>query len=110
MLNNSIVWGNSNSIYVNSDSAITLNYSDYTNDITGSGTVTADPNCITTDPLFVDSANGNYRLQNSPTLSPGINAGSNALVPIGITTDLAGNPRFSPAGGTVDLGAYEYQP
>ncbi|MBD2700248.1 putative Ig domain-containing protein [Spirosoma sp. BT702] len=41
--------------------------------------------------------------------SPAINAGINsAAALIGITTDLAGNPRFYNS-GTVDMGAYEYQ-
>ncbi len=39
--------------------------------------------------------------------SPVIDAGNNAQVPPGITTDLAGDPRFH-NNGTVDMGAYEY--
>jgi len=39
--------------------------------------------------------------------SPAINAGDNSAVPGGVTTDIEGNPRIS--GGTVDMGAYEYQ-
>ncbi len=57
---------------------------------------------ITRDPLFVSYANGNVRLQPN---SPCINAGNNAYVTT--VTDLDGNPRV--AGGTVDIGAYEYQ-
>ena len=57
---------------------------------------------ITNAPLFVDYANGNLRLQPN---SPCINAGNNAYVTT--TTDLDGNPRV--VGGTVDIGAYEYQ-
>jgi hypothetical protein len=40
------------------------------------------------------------------TGSPAINAGSNALIPTGVTTDQLGLPRI--ADGTVDIGAYEY--
>jgi hypothetical protein len=54
------------------------------------------------DPLFVDAANGDYRLQAN---SPCVDAGNNALIPVGITTDLLGNPRIS--GAHVDMGAYE---
>jgi len=57
---------------------------------------------LTNDPAFVNPAAGNFHLQ---TNSPGINSGNNADVTG--STDLDGNPRI--AGGTVDLGAYEYQ-
>ena len=40
--------------------------------------------------------------------SPAINAGNNALIPAGITTDQRGFNRI--AGGTVDIGAFESQP
>jgi hypothetical protein len=56
---------------------------------------------IAADPLFVDLAAGNLRLQSS---SPCINAGDNGSVTT--TTDLDGNPRI--LGGTVDIGAYEF--
>jgi len=69
-----------------------------------------------TDPLFVAPASGNLRLQFT---SPAIDAGNNAAVSTGVTTDLDGNPRFvdlptvpNTGSGTppiVDMGAYEAQ-
>ncbi len=53
------------------------------------------------DPLFRDTANGDYSLL---PCSPLLNAGSN-LAAAGILTDIAGNPRILE--GTVDIGAYE---
>lgn len=55
------------------------------------------------DPLFVNMATGNLNLQEG---SPAINAGSNALIPVGITTDHDGKARVIDT--TVDLGAYEF--
>jgi hypothetical protein len=64
---------------------------------------------ITNAPIFVNMAAGDFHEQtNSPTINDGSNSSINPpqslLV---ITTDLDGNPRV--VGGTVDIGAYEYQ-
>jgi hypothetical protein len=50
----------------------------------------------------VNPAGGDFHLQSN---SPCINSGNNAYV--SMTNDLDGNPRL--AGGTVDVGAYEFQ-
>jgi hypothetical protein len=56
---------------------------------------------ITNQPLFVDLAGGNLRMQSN---SACINAGNNRFTSMDV--DLDGNPRV--AGGTVDIGAYEF--
>jgi hypothetical protein len=57
---------------------------------------------ITNAPLFANQGAGDFHLQ--PT-SPCINAGNNSYVTTAM--DLDGNPRV--VGGTVDIGAYEFQ-
>jgi hypothetical protein len=57
---------------------------------------------VTNEPLFVSLSGGDFHMQPA---SPCINAGDNASA-VG-TTDLDGNPRIS--GGSVDMGAYEFQ-
>ena len=47
---------------------------------------------------------GDYRMR---FIRPAIDKGNDSHVPVGITTDLDGNPRIH--NGTVDIGAYEYQ-
>jgi hypothetical protein len=58
---------------------------------------------LTTDPLFVDATNGDFRLM---TNSPCVNAGYNTYATT--DTDLASTPRIFD--GTVDMGAYETNP
>lgn len=57
---------------------------------------------ITNAPLFINAADGNYRLQsNSPCIDVGDSRFTN------FSSDLDGRPRV--VNGTVDLGAYEFQ-
>jgi hypothetical protein len=58
---------------------------------------------FTEDPRFVDLAAGDFHLQ---TNSPCINSGRNSSA-ITSATDLDGNSRIT--GGTVDIGAFEFQ-
>jgi len=97
-LNNSIVWGN----FVSSGTATnysggTFRYSCTAPLPSGGGNI----GNVAQDPLFVDAAKGNFRLQAG---SPCINKGLNILV-IG-ETDLDGNPRV--INNVVDMGAYEH--
>ncbi|WP_046759261.1 InlB B-repeat-containing protein [Kordia jejudonensis] len=62
-------------------------------------------NITMTDPMFTDIAMENYTLQMG---SPAIDTGDNALLPASFTDDLNGNTRI--VGGTIDMGAYEYDP
>jgi hypothetical protein len=94
-LNNCIVFYNSAPQYPNSYPG-TLNFCCIT-PLPDGGT-----DNITNDPSFVNPAAGDYHLQPN---SPCINAGNNSYVTT--ITDLDGTPRIS--GGTVDLGAYEFQ-
>ncbi|HUW81252.1 MAG TPA: choice-of-anchor Q domain-containing protein [Phycisphaerae bacterium] len=108
---NCILWGDTpEEIYTDPNSAPTVTYSA----VQGG---TAQPwfgiGCLDADPLFVDADgpddtfgtnDDNLRLAGG---SPCIDAGDNAAVPPGLTTDLDGNPRISH--GTVDMGAYERQ-
>jgi len=100
---NCILWGDTPEEIYNTDanSAPTVTYSDVHGGATqpwfGIG-------CLDDNPLFADAAGGNLRLAAG---SPCIDAGHNAAIPPGLTTDLDGNPRISH--GTVDMGAYERQ-
>lgn len=108
-LNNCIVYDNSGNFGSNYDDTCFLNYC-CTTPAPGSFTeytfagpkLTPTVGNLTNEPLFVDKAGGNLRLQSN---SPCINSGYNGYSPAG--PDLDGNPRI--AGGTVDIGAYEFQ-
>jgi hypothetical protein len=99
-LTNSIVYGNTSGLASDAGGSAVLAYSlvqgvaAYASNIDGS-----------TNPMFVNLQEGDYRLQ---ACSPAIDAGNNAGIPIGFTTDLDGNPRIYNS-GLVDIGAYEFQ-
>ncbi len=127
-LNNCILWGNTSpqgpeiALHGEAPAEITVSYSDVQGGAAGvfvpaGHTLTWGDGNIDVDPLFVDPDNGDYRLGPG---SPCIDAASNPAVPVGITTDLDGNPRFTDDPCTVvdtglgdppvvDMGAYEFQ-
>lgn len=75
-----------------------ITYSNIQGGYSGTGNIDADP-------LFVDPASGNYRLQPG---SPSINTGDPGSTTANVSaTDLAGNPRID--SGRIDMGAYERQ-
>ena len=115
-LANCIFWGNTGSGGVTANNQITaaggtntVSYSLVQGGATGTGNVNVDP-------LFVNLATGDLHLQ---ATSPAIDAGSNSLIPAGITVDRDGLTRrfdittvvdtgVGPA-PVVDMGAYEVQ-
>jgi hypothetical protein len=62
------------------------------------------PGNFSFDPTLANPAGGDFHLQSN---SPCINAGNNSYGFPASSLDLDGNPRL--VGGTVDVGAYEYQ-
>jgi hypothetical protein len=123
---NCIIWGDNSNNTSNSPGAphTTITYSDVL------GATNLGPTNINVNPYLVRSPSpgsdgtwgtvdddyGNLHLE--PAVFPmprPIDGGLNAAVPAGITTDLAGKPRFidypgANAGVLVDMGAYEQQP
>jgi hypothetical protein len=113
-VNNSIVWGNtpaSSQVGGGGGTNVTVNDSIIENDCPAS--LFTCSGIITSDPLFVDAAGGDLRLQIGPTTSPGIDAGDDTAV--SVTVDIEGKDRTfdfdlsdpSP-NTTVDTGAYEF--
>jgi hypothetical protein len=107
-LANSILYGNTPQPEIYGFGTLTLKYSDVCAETggpavpSGAGNICANPNL---------NADGT-ETENSPT----VDAGSNALVPAGLTTDIAGNPRIvanhlgctsTPQPAVVDMGAFE---
>ncbi len=105
-LQNSILWGNTKtegSTTILSEyegSTLIFNHS-LIKDQYPTGVNNIDATVSGFNPLFVDEAGGNYRLQSD---SPLINVGNNTFN--STTEDLDGNTRFVNA---IDIGPYEYQ-
>ena len=108
---NSILWNDGIDEVFVGFGTISVTYSDVGGSgFTGAGNKSADP-------LFVNAGAGDLRLG---TGSPAVDAGINASVPGGITTDANGLPRFFDDPGVadtgvgsppiVDMGAYERVP
>ncbi|MBN1968421.1 MAG: S8 family serine peptidase [Candidatus Delongbacteria bacterium] len=108
--NNCIFWGNTsaagNQIYAYGNSTITLNtscYSSNANDIaveTGASIITTNNN-ITSNPIFVDTDNNDFRLYES---SPCVDAGNNSYS--SMDKDIRGQNRIQNT--TIDMGCYEW--
>ena len=102
-----IYWGDvTNSIIYYNSSPKSANYQIYQTDSPSFCCTTPLPTNsignITNEPLFANLAGSDFHLQ---PCSPCINAGDNSSA--AGNTDLDGNPRI--VGGTVDMGAYEFQ-
>ena len=104
-INNSIIYYNIGGNYGQAAYPLALNYCCSTPLLTnGFGSIgnIYGFNNISNEPAFADLSGGDFHLQSN---SPCINSGYNAYVVTNI--DFDGNPRI--VGGTVDIGAYEYQ-
>jgi hypothetical protein len=92
---NSIVYGNPiDGIFLSFSGGVTVSYSDVQGGFVGTGN-------IDSNPLFLN-APSDLRLGSG---SPAVDSGNNAPVPAGVTTDVAGLPRFFDDPGVVDTGA-----
>lgn len=107
-VNNSVIWGNEGTVPgaspINSVAlTTTINYSLIEGGFSGTGNISANPLFIyPVAAALAPTISGNYRIK---SCSPAVNAGSNMLIPSGITTDLdlLNRIKFT----TVDMGAYE---
>lgn len=105
---NCVLWDNEPvGLTLLNSGAAALTYSNIQGGWPGAGNINADP-------LFAGSGAHPYALAGG---SPCVDVGDNAAVPIGVVTDLAGNPRFIDdacaagpiPGAVVDMGAYEHR-
>ncbi len=111
-LNNTILGVVTGGDIVNSGGTLTGAYNLISD---GTYTIAGLTQTIHADPKLALPANNGGPVQTMALFagSPAIDAGSNALVPTGITTDARGNPRIvkgisTAATAVVDIGAFEY--
>lgn len=119
VINNSVIYGNdaihnADEFYIDCTSDIILNYCSYTSNATSlyleaGSTFTATNNNISSDPLFIDEVNDDYRLSKT---SPCLDAGNNSYN--SETYDIRSDyPRKlnknSQSSGIIDIGAYEFR-
>jgi hypothetical protein len=117
VLANCVLWGNTDtsgsivSAQIGGDGTAVLSYSCVQDNNPDDAVVYPGTGNIDDNPLFVDadgpdniagSEDDNFRLRPD---SPCLDAGDNAAVPPGVTTDLDGEPRIQ--NGIVDMGVYE---
>jgi hypothetical protein len=115
---NCILWANANSQIENWGDII-VTHSNVQGGWGGSGNVDVLPMIVryphdggdgwrddSTTPGIDEGANDDYGDLHLLPGSPCIDAGSNGALPVGVTTDLDGNPRI--VNGTVDMGAFEF--
>ncbi|HMP91247.1 MAG TPA: right-handed parallel beta-helix repeat-containing protein, partial [Phnomibacter sp.] len=107
VVRNSIVWGNAiNGIFtatIDNSTPIEVSHSIVQGGYEGTNNINQNPRFTIQAPVGLGQL-GDLRLL---LCSPGTNAGSNAAVPAGITTDLFGLGRI--VGNAVDMGAFERQ-
>lgn len=115
VMNNTILWDNSGSngpeMWIDGDpsrtTTLTINYSDVDGGqsnvvVAPDGVLNWGAQMMDADPLFKDSANGDFHLLAS---SPCVDAGDNGAIPTEVTSDFEGDERIR--NGIVDLGADE---
>ena len=106
-LGNTIVAGNSGVTNPDIDSLITIDNGHNLLGTALSGRATGAGDIFSDTPLLAPLGNYGGPTQTMALLpgSPAIDAGNNALIPAGVTTDQRGLPRI--VNGTVDIGAFE---